>query len=94
MAQPIPEWAQQLLTNFNELEQLLFDVPQLRDKIVTNCNDLGTIHRTIYAIKENTSVVPRILELAMENYTKCDELSEKIKVLESSITNLHSMTVE
>ena len=94
MAEPIPEWAQQLLTNFNELEQLLFDVPILRDKTITNSNELEQIHKTVFTIKENTQPVAQILALAMDNFTKCEELSNKVKKLENSMTNLHSMTVE
>jgi len=94
MSEPIPQWAQELVSHFNELEQLLFDIPILRDKTITNYNEIENIHKTISIIKENTKHVPRILELAMENYTKCDELTNKVNALENSMINLHSMTVE
>ncbi len=93
MREPVPEWAQQLLTHFSELELLLFDIPILRDKTITNYNEIENIHRTISIIKENTKLVPRILEIAIENYVKCDELSDKVKILENSMFNLHSMYV-
>jgi len=87
MREPAPKWAQDLLTHFTEVEQLLFDIPQLRDKTKTNSDEFEKIQKTIYGIKQNTNAVPQILELAMENFTKYEELSKKVNALENSKTN-------
>jgi len=87
MTEPIPQWAQQLILQLNELEIFIFDVPQLRDKTITNSNELEKICKTASAIKENTRLVPQILELLIANYSNYDELSKKIDKLESSKTN-------
>jgi hypothetical protein len=87
MKEPIPEWAQQLQLQFTELEQLLFDVPILRDKTKANSDDFQKIHKIIYGIKQNTNAVPQILQLAMANFTKCEELSNRIAELEKTKTN-------
>ncbi len=87
MTETVPQWAQQLQTHFTELEQFLFDVPQLRDKTITNFNELEKISKTISIIKENTKLVPRILEVVIANYAYCDRLSKRIDELENSKTN-------
>ena len=94
MSEPVPEWVQQITTHLGQLEQLLFDIPILREKTITNHNEIENICQKISAIKEHTRGVPQILELAIENYTKCEELSEKINTLEKSMKNLHSITIE
>jgi len=40
LAEPVPQWAQELVSHVNELEQLLFDVPILRDNTIINCKEL------------------------------------------------------
>jgi len=48
---------------------------------------LKKIHKTIFAIKQNTKQVPQILELAIANYTNCDELSKRVNALENPQIN-------
>ena len=98
MQEPIPQWAQQLLTNFNELEQLLFDVPILRDKTITNYNEFKKSHKIIHVIQKNTNIIPQILEIVIENYRKYDELLHKVDKLVNCKTNCpyciqHSLNV-
>ena len=87
MTELIPQWAQQLISHINELEILLFDVPYLRDNTVTNYHELEKICKTVSAIKENTRLVPQILELLIANYTNYDELSKKIDKLGNTKTD-------
>jgi hypothetical protein len=87
MAEPIPQWAKQLTSQINELETFLFDVPFLRDKTITNGKELEKICKTISTIKENTKLIPQILELVIANYTNYDDLCKKIDRLENSKTN-------
>jgi len=87
MAEPVPQWAQELVSHINELEQFLFDVPILRDKTITNYNEIENIHKTISVIKQNTRLVPQILELAIANYTACEKLSKKVHELENAKIN-------
>ena len=87
MTEQIPQWAQQLISQLNELEIFIFDVPQLRDKTITNSHELEKICKTASAIKENTRLVPQILELLIANYSNCDELSKRVDELENSKLN-------
>ena len=87
MAEPVPQWAQTIITHLTQLERLLFDVPELRDNTIINCKELENIHKTISIIKKNTRLVPQILELLIENSTIFYELSKKIVKLENSKIN-------
>ena len=87
MAEPVPQWAQTIITHLTELERLIFDVPVLRDNTITNCKELENIHKTICTIQKNTRLVPQILELLIENCTNFDDLSKKIIKLENSKIN-------
>lgn len=87
MKEPVPEWAQQLMSQLSELEMLIFDVPHLREKTISNGNELHKINKTISAIKSNTMLVPQVLEVTIANYTIYDKLSKRVEKLENPDTD-------
>jgi len=67
MSEEIPQWAQQLIA----------DVGDLKEQVLTNCAKLDGMKNTIDTMKENTDLIPQVLEIVQANGENNEELSKE-----------------
>ncbi len=67
----------------DKLDMLIGEIKGLKDQVSQNCTKINDLTVDVKSIKEDTQLLPQILELVQANGNNHEELSKRVDKLEN-----------